>query len=94
VTATHIIKFLEHLLLYDKSIGKSVTFIQWDNARIHTAEQVKQFIKEHKSDLYVLHQPSYSPELNPQEEMWHWMKDFIAKTSTEKDVQELSALIK
>jgi transposase len=94
VTATHIIKFLEDLLLYDRSIGTRITFIQWDNAKIHTAQEVKQFLKTHKSDLFVLHQPSYSPELNPQEEMWHWMKNFIVKASAAKDVQELSETIK
>lgn len=94
VTAAHIVKFLERLLLYDRSLGRDITFIQWDNASIHKGPEVKQFLKKHEYDLFVLHQPSYSPELNPQEEMWHWMKDFIAKASAAKDVQELSNTVK
>lgn len=94
ITGAHIVRFLERLLLYDRSIGHNITFIQWDNATIHSSSEVKEFLKAHKGDLFVLHQPSYSPELNPQEEMWHWMKDFIAKAAAAKDVQELSNTIK
>lgn len=94
IKAVHIAKFLKHLLLYDRSLGRNITFIQWDNASIHKGPEVKQFLKEHESDLFVLHQPSYSPELNPQEEMWHWMKDFISKAYAAKNVQELSNIIK
>ena len=63
ITATHIIKFLEDLLQYDKNRGIRISFIQWDNARIHTAEEVKQFAKAHENELVILHQPPYSPEL-------------------------------
>ncbi|MCX7920981.1 MAG: IS630 family transposase [Clostridia bacterium] len=94
VTAAHIANFLEQLLLHDRSLGSKVTFIQWDNATIHKGKEVKQLLKDHESDLFVLHQPPYSPELNPQEEMWHWMKNFIAKASAAKNVQELSDTIK
>jgi transposase len=94
ITAAHIVKFLESLISYDRSLGRNITFIQWDNASIHKGPLVKQFLKDHENDLFVLHQPSYSPELNPQEEMWHWMKDFIAKALAAKDVQELSSTIK
>jgi transposase len=90
VTSSRIVKFLERLLLYDRSIGNNITFIQWDNASIHKGPEVKEFLKIHENDLFVLHQPPYSPDLNPQEEMWHWMKDFIAKATAAKDVQELS----
>lgn len=89
ITATHIIKFLEDILQYDKSRGIGITFIQWDNAGIHTAKQVKKFAKAHENELVILHQPPYSPELNAQEELWHWLKDFISKASAMKNVTEL-----
>lgn len=94
VTTVHIAEFLERILFYDRSLGTKVTFIQWDNATIHKGKEVKQFLKDHENDLFVLHQPPYSPELNPQEEMWHWMKDFISKATAAKNVQELSDTIK
>lgn len=94
ITASHIIKFLEDLLQYNQSKGIRLTFIQWDNARIHTAEEVKQFAKDHENELVILHQPPYSPELNPQEEMWHWLKSFIAKATAAKSVQELLNMIR
>ncbi|MCX7748965.1 MAG: IS630 family transposase [Clostridia bacterium] len=89
VTAAHIIKFLEKLLLYDKSRGVKLTIVQWDNAGIHKSSDVKQFAKAHESDLVLIHQPPYSPELNPQENMWNWMKKFMSQSSAAKNEQEL-----
>lgn len=45
VTAAHIAKFLERLLLYDRSLGHDITFIQWDKASIHKGSEVKKFLK-------------------------------------------------
>lgn len=89
VTATHIIKFLEKLLLYDKSRGVGLTVVQWDNAGIHKSSEIKQFAKVHENDLVLIHQPPYSPELNPQENMWNWMKKFMSQSSVAKSEQEL-----
>jgi transposase len=94
IKATHIIKFLEDLLQYDKSRGIRISFIQWDNARIHTAEEVKQFAQAHENELVILHQPPYSPELNAQEELWHWLKSFISKATALKNEKELLKMIR
>ena len=94
VTAAHIVRFLKHLLLYDKSRGVNLSIIQLDNARIHKAIEVKQFVKEHKSDLVLIFQPPYSPGLNPQENMWNWMKKFISEAKAAKNEHELSVRVK
>lgn len=93
LAAVHVVKYLECLLDYDRKRGIYTTIIQWDNAPIHKGPAVQEFIASHKSDLIVLHQPPYSPQLNPQEEMWHWMKNFIAQASAVKNEQELLTLI-
>jgi transposase len=90
ITASHIISYFEKLLQYDKSRGISKTIVIMDNAKIHTAEEMKQFAVAHEDDLVLLRQPPYSPELNPQENMWNWLKRFISKASTAKNVQELN----
>lgn len=87
--AAHIIKFMEHLLDYDRKRGVCKTMIVLDNAKPHIAAEVKEFAVAHKNDLVLIHQPPYSPELNPQENMWNWLKDNISEASAAKNVQEL-----
>jgi transposase len=89
IRADHIIKFLKELIDYDRQRGIAKTFVILDNARIHTAESVKDFAKEHESDLYLLFQPKYSPELNPQENIWNWMKNFLSKANAYRSIDEL-----
>lgn len=89
INSEHIIKFLEKLLEYDKERGISKTFIILDNARIHTAETVKTFAREHAENLVLIFQPYYSPELNPQEYVWNWLKKFVTGASAYKTVTGL-----
>lgn len=89
LTSEHIIHYFEKLLQYDKSRGISKTMVIMDNARIHTSEEMKKFAIAHEKDLVLLQLPPYSPELNPQENMWNWLKSFISKASAAKNEQEL-----
>ncbi|SDT35881.1 Winged helix-turn helix [Paenibacillaceae bacterium GAS479] len=54
--------------------GKIVVVL--DNARIHTAEQIRSFLRQHPRLRLVL-LPKYSPELNPTEGLWKWMKQDV-----------------
>lgn len=44
-----------------------------DNARIHHAEDIQPFLREQKR-LLLVYLPKYSPELNPVEGLWKWLK--------------------
>lgn len=46
-----------------------------DNAPIHTANNVKAFLRRKRVDF--IDWPPYSPDLNPIENIWHWMKHVL-----------------
>src|SRR5437763_1055272 len=48
-----------------------------DNAPIHTAGKVKRWLKE--SGIEVIDWPLYSPDLNPIEIVWAWIKKCILR---------------
>lgn len=89
LTAAHVVDYLGCLIRYDKSRGVSKSMVILDNARIHTAQEVKDFAEAHSNDLVLIHQPPYSPELNPQENMWNWLKSYISQASAAISEQEL-----
>ncbi|AIQ62439.1 transposase [Paenibacillus stellifer] len=51
--------------------GKVVVVL--DNAHIHHADEIQPFLKEH-ARLQLVYLPKYSPELNPTEGLWKWLK--------------------
>lgn len=89
IAGQEIIEFLKSMMEYDRSRGRNLSMVILDNARIHRAQDVRKFAKEHKDKLMIIFQPKYSPELNPQENMWNWMKQFMQQASAYKNAQEL-----
>jgi transposase len=47
--------------------------LQVDNARFHAAKDL-----ELPDNVMLLYQPPYSPEVNPQEQVWEWLKGKLA----------------
>lgn len=73
-------------LFADSITKKSVVVL--DNATIHTSKKFKQQIKRwEEKGLFLFYLPPYSPQLNPIEQLWKFMKyywmDLDAYTSTE-----------
>lgn len=94
IDSSYIVKFLEELIVYDRARGISMTLVQWDNATIHMSALVKEFARTHKNDLFLINQTPYSPELNPQENMWKWLKSFISKATVAINEQELLDMVR
>jgi transposase len=90
ISSTEIIEFLKQLLEHNKN--KKV-FMIWDNARIHTSKAVEEFIKYHKDSLFILNLPPYSPELNPQENVWNKLKSYFYEYKARSSIDEIKDFI-
>lgn len=90
ISSVEVIRFLRKLLEYDQKRGITKTFVILDNARFHRSKDVREFAKQHRTQLYLIFQPKYSPQLNPQENMWKWLKSYLAIEKAFGTVTELS----
>ena len=48
-----------------------------DNAKIHHAKLLQNFLDKNKGRLELMFLPPYSPNLNKIEELWGWLKDSV-----------------
>jgi len=63
-----------------------------DNARPHIAKYVKEFVMSNKNKIAIYHIPPYSPELNPDEEVWNYLKNVKLKDHQARSKEELKPL--
>jgi len=71
INGSRVVAFLRHILRHIP--GKLL--VVWDGAPIHRCREVKRFLAEGGAKrLKLLALPSYAPELNPDEGVWHWRK--------------------
>jgi len=85
------IKVLEDYFprLGDKKYGKDRWRFMQDNAGAHRALIVKEWLEDHVPKR--LHHPPQSPDLNPIEQVWGYMKDFVESRNpvSRDDLMEL-----
>lgn len=67
--------FLKKILRKHKGKGK-VTIIL-DNVRYHHAKMLKPFLINNREKLELIFLPPYSPDLNPVERVWWFMRKYI-----------------
>jgi len=68
------LNFLKNVLLKHPT-GKIVMIL--DNARIHHAKLLQEFLEENKNRLTLVYLPAYSPKLNMIEGLWGWLKESV-----------------
>jgi transposase len=68
------VRFLKHLLAYHP--GKRLLVIH-DRGEQHKGAPVEAVIREAGGRLILKPQPAYSPELNPQERIWKWLRRVV-----------------
>ena len=59
-----------------------------DNATIHKSKKVKRYLKRHER-IHLFYLPPYSPEYNPVELFWKWVKPKVYGFSAFGGIKEL-----
>jgi len=85
-TARVFIRFIKKL--HNENPNRFIVLIV-DGASTHTAVAVKEFVKENKFWLRLDILPAYSPELNPTEKSWRFIKTKKLNASTLLDKDDL-----
>lgn len=68
-------------------------FVIADNARYHHSKIVQEFLKRQSGEIMMAFLPAYSPELNPDEQVWNHAKAEVGKRSIRsKDDMEKTIL--
>lgn len=83
-------EFLQQIL--DRHQNRKIIIIE-DRAPIHRASVVKQFIEKHKNRIAQYFLPSYSPELNPDEKTWSYLKNKKLKAHQAQTKEQLRLLV-
>jgi hypothetical protein len=82
------VKFLQELKRWRAGkVGRLVVI--WDNAPCHTAKVVKAKAAELGIELVYL--PGYSPDLNPIERLWDWLRQEVTRGYCHGSVVDLIA---
>ena len=89
VTAEVFIEFLKRLL---HKAARPV-FVIVDNHPVHRSREVREFAKSTNGKLYLFYLPPYSPELNPDEHVWNYLKNHKIGRQSTKNGFELSRRI-
>ncbi|WP_044732400.1 IS630 family transposase [Geobacillus kaustophilus] len=81
--------FLDFLRLLKERHPNRIIALVLDNARIHHARMGKDFLREEGQCFHFLYLPPCSPQLNPIERLWKWLKDTMIANAFHKDRHEI-----
>lgn len=86
LTSKEIISHLKYLIEINQ--GKKV-IVFLDNAKIHTSAAMQEFYLDIRDALNLIFLPKYSPNMNPQENIWNYLKAKLFRPSSRNSVEEL-----
>ncbi len=66
--------FIDFLTCLHADVGKAV-YVIVDRAKYHRSREVAQFLRKQKGQIRLFYLPAYSPELNPDEQVWNSAKN-------------------
>ena len=82
------VKFLQELVRW-RAGQRGRLVVIWDNAPCHRAKAVK--AKAARLGIELVPLPGYSPDLNPIERLWDWMRQEVTRGHCHQSVPELIA---
>ncbi len=82
----HTVQFLRELVRW-RAGKKGRLVLIWDNAPCHVAKAVK--AEAARLGIELVNLPGYSPDLNPIERLWDWMREEVSRGFCHGSVQEL-----
>jgi transposase len=71
-------KFINFLEKLRQDAGCPI-FVVADNARYHHSKKVQAFLETQLGEIMIAFLPAYSPELNPDEQVWNHAKAEVSK---------------
>jgi transposase len=89
IKTPQVIAYLTHLL---RHLPGSVTVVL-DNASIHRAKAVQNFVRDNER-LSIVFLPPYAPELNPVELVWAYVKRYVLANLCPETVDTLKAYLR
>ena len=91
VRGPDVVRFLRHLL---RQVEGRVLVI-WDGAPIHRGHEVSAFLAtEEGRRIEVEPLPGYAPELNPDEGVWHHLKQVELRNQVHRTMADLGAAVR
>ena len=91
INAFEHIEFLKQIMQHHR--WRKIIVIE-DNARPHIAREVKYFVEKNKNKIAVYYLPAYSPDLNPDEKVWKYLKNVKLKTHQARNKKEFTPLVR
>jgi transposase len=89
LNATSTIQFFEKI---EKAYpNKTTIHLFCDNARYYRNKEVTKYLNDSKIELHFL--PPYSPNLNPIERLWKWMKERVIYNTYYQEFEEFKEAI-
>lgn len=90
IATKQVLVFLRHLLRHVR--GRVIVI--WDNINPHRAVAVRRFVTENYRRLSIEFLPPYSPELNPDEWLWRYLKHVELANFAPRDLAELKIALR
>ena len=90
VNAEKHIEFLEQILQHHPR--RKIIVVE-DRAPVHRAASVRDFVQQNKKRFALYYLPSYSPELNPDEKTWNYLKNKKLKAHQATNKVQLRELV-
>ncbi len=85
------IEFLHQLRNQYK--GRKIVIIT-DNASYHKCKKIREWLKKYP-EILITYIPPYSPEYNPVEQVWKWLKTMISRAkSCYKNLSEKISVVR